>query len=91
MGIWGHNPTYRGYFTPFTTGFAGPTLQGICALGKGEIMIIYQLPDLWTHFGPENDPSFQSCMSSCWGLNSHCFHIIGDGKINPIVGFIYPL
>ena len=24
------------------------------------------------------------------GLNSHYFHIIGDGKLNPIVGFIGP-
>ena len=27
----------------------------------------------------------------CQGLNSHYFHIIGDGKINPIVGVYIPI
>ena len=27
----------------------------------------------------------------CWGLNSHCFHIIRDKLINPAVRFIYPI
>ena len=27
----------------------------------------------------------------CQGLNSHYFHIIGDGKINPIVGVYIPM
>ena len=27
----------------------------------------------------------------CQGLNSHCFHIIGDGKLNPIVGVYIPI
>ena len=25
----------------------------------------------------------------CWGLNSHCFHIIGDKLINPIISRVY--
>ena len=27
----------------------------------------------------------------CQGLNSHYFHIIGDGKTNPIVGVYIPI
>ena len=27
----------------------------------------------------------------CQGLNSHYFHIIGDGKLNPIVGVYIPI
>ena len=27
----------------------------------------------------------------CQGLNSHDFHIIGDGKLNPIVGVYIPI
>ena len=27
----------------------------------------------------------------CHGLNSHCFHIIGDKLINPIVGVYIPI
>ena len=27
----------------------------------------------------------------CLGLNSHDFHIIGDGKLNPIVGVYIPI
>ena len=27
----------------------------------------------------------------CHGLNSHCFHIIGDKVINPIVGVYIPI
>ena len=27
----------------------------------------------------------------CQGLNSHYFHVIGDGKLNPIVGVYIPI
>ncbi len=27
----------------------------------------------------------------CQGLNSHYFHIVGDGKLNPIVGVYIPI
>ena len=39
----------------------------------------------------EAQPAQRVISDMCQGLNSHYFHIIGDGKLNPIVGVYIPI
>ena len=67
-------PSKETYNTP---SFKSARTERTCAnLGK------YPSTIFW---GVETDWLKKACYV-CWGPNSHDFHIMGDGKINPIVG-----
>ena len=47
-------------------------------------MVICEVDDL--HKKQQRFKDVEGTTHMCQGLNSHCFHIIGDKLINPIVG-----